>query len=153
MRGDILLYPAPTPAGIADRAIMLVTRSKITHCGLDLGDNQTIDARSGVGVTQHAIDGQPIVVDVRERGATEADITAGIAWVLERKGCKYSYASCANHLLPARCPLFVAAEHRFNCSQLMARYLDEIHIVDLGPLDDNPDRLAPGDIARVFGLS
>ncbi len=152
MRGDILLYRS---GGILkDRVVCAYTAGPFCHCEIDLGDGTTVGAHSEDGITrtrEHLLE-RRIVISLRDAAAAER-LEAGIAWVLQQVGEPFSWASVADLVLPARVStLLFGRSAVYNCSSLVARYLDLVGIHDLSQCQSRSKIASPNDIARVAGV-
>lgn len=152
MRGDILLYRS---GGILkDRVVCAYTAGPFCHCEIDLGDGTTLGAHSEDGITrtrEHLLE-RRIVISLQE-AATAERIESGITRVLQHIGEPFSWASVADLVLPARLStLLFGRSAVYNCSSLVARYLDLVGVHDRSQCESLSKIASPNDIARVAGL-
>lgn len=154
MRGDILLFRA-NPHSLVSRLIAWRTGGIFSHTAVDLGDGTMVEAVSE-GVCRDAVRYERSVA-IPLAAYTDAErIEAGIKWLLERvqEHAGYSYQDILNHLFFFRkLHIILAGEGDFDCSNLVARYLDITGGIDLGTLANNPDVVSPNDIFRAWQAS
>lgn len=152
MRGDILLYR--TGGILKDRVVCAYTAGPFCHCELDLGDGTTVGAHSEDGVScgpQRLLD-RIVVISLQGR-ATPERIEAGLAWVMERVGEPFSWASIADLALPSRLStLIFGRRSQYNCANLVAKYLEIAGGLELPYGKRPPMVISPNDIARAAGL-
>lgn len=151
MRGDILFY-SKDPRDMADQLIAWWTRGDAVHVGADLGDGTMIDARFKLGVSHHAIGSTRCVPFNLAAHTSSERIEAGIAFLFEQLGASYSELNIVDQVIPRWMSVTLHQRHAYDCSNLIARYLDIAGGVDLSPLDDSPDVITPNDLARCAGL-
>lgn len=143
MRGDLLFYPAS--ATFADHIIASVTQGPFVHVAVDLGDGTEISAHSEDGVNRRPLTASGLTV-LPARGF---DVEPGIRWLQRQVGTKYGYAMCLNSFLwRVGIPWRVYMVGRYNCSVLVAHYLEHIGC----DLSDDDEALSPNDLARALGV-
>lgn len=153
MRGDILLYRS---GGILkDRIVCAYTGGPFCHCEIDLGDGSCIGAHSEDGITRtpERMIERRVVISLQERTKPEY-IEAGIAWVMQHLGEPFSWASIADLVLPAPFSTLVFGRRsRYNCANLVAKYLEIAGGLDLTHGKRPPMIVSPNDIARAAKLA
>lgn len=166
MRGDVLFYSGG--GSLADRLISWRTHGPFVHVEVDLGDGTAIGSLSSSGVDQHPVDYTRAVV---YRPSLKPDeIEAGIAWLRSHVGDPYGWGDILNFVLTLfvpNSPLVLAQRHGFDCSDLVARYLEAAGGTNLGPQSENEtlsaqsarlarfdetSLLSPNDLARALGV-
>jgi hypothetical protein len=151
MRGDVLLYR--TGGILKDRIVCAYTAGPFCHGEIDLGDGSTVGAHSEDGISrthEHLLE-RRVVISLQDQARPER-IEAGIAWVLQRVGEPFSWASIADLALPAwLSTLFFGRRSDYNCASLIAQYLEIVGALKV-LCDKRATALAsPNDIARAFG--
>lgn len=152
MKGDILFYKGGPD--LPDRLICWCTHGPYVHCEVDLGDGTAIGSHWRTGVRRHPVD----VGSVPYRLDTSPDrIEAGITWLQCRVGDPYGIVDILDQiftLILPRSPIaFISQRHGFDCSDLVARYVDIAGGLNLGLFRDTPNLCTPNDLARLCGLS
>jgi len=150
MKGDILFYTSG--GGLFDRLICWRTRGPFVHCAVDLGDGTVIEShwRTGVRVNPVNYAGS----NVYSLPTTPSNIDAGIAWLHSHVGDPYGYSDILDQFLTLLLPhgLIVSQQHGFDCSDLVARFIQVAGGMELGSLLDTPSLISPNDLARHAGL-
>jgi hypothetical protein len=152
MRGDVLLYH--TGGILKDRVVCAYTNGPFCHCEIDLGDGTSVGAHSEDGIQRRpeALLHRRVVVSIQARTSPER-VEAGIAWVLERIGEPFSWASIGDLVLPSRLStLLFGRRSAYNCANLVAAYLEIAGGLDLPYGKRPPMIISPNDIARAAGL-
>lgn len=152
MRGDILLYKGGQ--SIADRLICWRTHGPFVHVEVELGDGTAIGSHWRTGVTRHPVDYSN---SVHYSLDTSSDrIEAGIAWLLSHVGDPYGIVDILDQiftLVIPRSPIaFLSQRHGFDCSDLVARYVEIAGGLNLGLFADTPNLVTPNDLARAAHL-
>lgn len=152
MRGDILLYRS---GGILkDRVVCAYSAGPFCHCEIDLGDGTTVGAHSEDGIARRpeAMLDRKVVIAIAEHTTPER-IDAGLAWVMLHVGEPFSWASIADLVVPAwLSTLLLGRRTRYNCANLVAKYLEIVGGLDVRFGKRPPMILSPNDIARSAGL-
>lgn len=152
MRGDIVLY---RNGGILkDRVVCAYTAGPFCHCEIDLGDGFCVGSHSedGISRTPEGLAERRVMISLQER-ATPERIEAGIAWVMERLGEPFSWASIADLVIaPWLSTLIFGRRTRYNCANLVASYLEIVGGLDITHGKRPPMIVSPNDIARAAGL-
>lgn len=145
MRGDLLFYPSS--GSLIDRIITIVTHGPFVHVAVDMGLAGEISAHSEDGVCR-----RPIPDDLPKLPSyslANTNTLLGINFLKEQIGKKYSYANGLNVVLKwLRIPWRIYHAKRFNCSSLVAHYLEHVGI----DLSDDDEALSPNDLARALGV-
>lgn len=146
MRGDLLFFPSS--GSLPDRIIASVTRGPFVHVAVDLGDGTDISAQPIGGVkVRPTIHSKPLT-----RLAIRGDIERGITFLQGELGNPYGYCNVLNAgLQRLGLPYRVSRLDRYDCSSLVARYLERVGIF-LGDLSEEPDSVSPNDLARALGV-
>lgn len=151
MRGDILLYRSS--GSLFDRLISWRTQGPFVHVAVDLGDGTMIDARLHEGVTRHAVQyGNTLHIPLSHY-TTPDRIEAGIAFLLKQvqDKAKYSLWDILDNIwLLHKLHLFIGESDAYDCSHLVAQYLDYTGGIDLGLLTTMLDSVSPNDIYRAW---
>lgn len=151
MRGDLLLCHGSGPLA---RLIQWRTQGPFDHVAIDLGrefqlgaEPDGIRARPLSALGPHV---QPIVV--RRFGATDAGIERGLTLVGHLLDDGYAYLDLLDDLFPRWLPVrpLLGQRKAVDCSDLVARYLDEAGILPLAELGADAKTVTPNDLARAF---
>lgn len=150
MKGDILFYKGGS--SISDALICWRTRGPFVHVAVDLGDGTVIEShwRTGVSVNPVNYDGS-IHYSLQ---TSPSQIEAGITWLHGHVGDPYGWSDILDQVFTLVLPhgLIVSQQHGFDCSDLVARYIEVAGGLDMGTLLDAPSLISPNDIARVAGI-
>jgi hypothetical protein len=112
-----------------------------------MGDNSEISAHSEDGIRRRPI---PNRADLTV--FTASDFTypvLGMNFLKELIGKRYGYANVLNAVLRRlHIPWRIYHVNRFDCSSLVAHYLEHVGI----DLSDDDEAISPNDVARALGL-
>lgn len=157
MRGDILLYVHD--GSLTSRLIAALTGGRFSHVAVQLDDSTSIEATDTKGVHKQDIqfpNREIVTVSVRDAGAKDEDIEAGIAFLESMLGSRYSYLDCLDALPPVKAlGVELVIRGHFDCSHLAAEYLKHVDckITDaLYPDTNGTAAVSPNDIARAAGV-
>jgi cell wall-associated NlpC family hydrolase len=147
VRGDILLYPSQ--GHWWEWFITTLTRGPYVHVSVDLGDGSNIAAHpSGVSRDWTGDDSWLTRVSVNTLTTDAQAVERGIKFLEAQLGKPYSWLDIVSAGLHAvGIPLFIGAVGHFDCSALVAAYLDLITPTDFTPVNDI---ISPNDIARAL---
>lgn len=150
MRGDILFYKGD--GTFAGALIQWRTRGPYIHVEVDLGDGTAIGAHWQTGVSQHPVDYSRATVYTLP--TTPERIETGIQFLQSCVGDPYSVRDILNQALTVFFPhLRLSPDaHAFDCSDLVAHYVELAGGLELGLLGKTPDLVSPNDLARHAGL-
>jgi hypothetical protein len=152
MRGDILLLKSG--GGARDRLVAFCTGGPYVHVDVDLGDGRMIGSHLKDGVAYRPVEfpERTSVISLGGRASAER-IEEGVAWMLARRGHRFSWASMADFIMPETWVTFLwGRQSIYNCANLVARYLQITGGLDLPYGKRPPMILTPNDIARAAGL-
>jgi uncharacterized protein YycO len=150
MRGDILFVRGGP--GLSDRLICWKTRGPFVHAAVDLGDGTVIESHWRTGVRVNPVNYAGSIA--YSLPTTTPKIEAGIAWLHSHVGDPYGWSDILDNIITLFLPrsLIVSQQHGFDCSDLVARYIDVAGGLELGSLLDAPSLISPNDLARSAGL-
>lgn len=153
MRGDILLVSG---AQVLDRFIQVYTWGKYSHVAIDLGWDQQLGAE-GDGVKPRPLRelGNPkrVTVVTLLNHASATDIERGLTFIRQQINDGYSYGDIFDDIFPAWFPgqPLIRQPHAYDCSDLVARYLDVIDVIPLSAwLESDAHTVSPNDLGRAF---
>lgn len=149
MRGDVLLYHDHDPIS---RLIQWRTHGPYNHVAIDLG-NDSIGESMLVEATIHGVTisggyGSPHLVSLPPSSVKEE----AILWLLKQVGTIYGWGDILDDILPSWLtwrPL-ISERNAYDCSHLVALYLDRAEILPLAELGGDAKTVTPNDLARAF---
>lgn len=145
MRGDILFWPAGN--SLSDRVISWFTKGPFVHVAVDMGDGTEISAHSEDGIRRRPIPNRDDLTVYSIGGYAET--LWGTMFLKEQIGKRYGFANVLNAILKrVRIPWRVFHVNRYDCSSLVAHYLEHCRI----DLSDDDEAISPNDLARGLGL-
>lgn len=152
MRGDILLYH--NDGSLPGNLIAFATHGPFIHAEVDMGDGSSIGA-----LTRGVVEYVP-TASARKRAVVvplnrpSSCIEHGLAWLHMQVGGSYGWVDIFNQaLLWLKLPkLFFFIPGTYDCSDLVARYVEIAGGLNLGNLAETPELCSPNDLARAAGL-
>lgn len=147
MRGDILFFRDPD---LISRIIQWWTSGPYNHVAVDMGDGTCIGALTR-GVSR--VPDSKAAARARPPFSTlpAEKLDAALAWLVEQEKVAYSWADIANNLLPKWLPVGLRFQQRraYDCSDLVARFLDLAEVLSLADLGGDADVVTPNDLYRA----
>ena len=151
MRGDILLYH---DTDLVSRLIQWWTRGPYNHVAIDLGNGTQLAAEpSGVKVRpfpQPTVPDQLRYVNIHAFYLQDEVVERGLALVMKQVNDGYSGADIIDDVFPSWFPIHLFQAHHYDCSDLVARYLDEIAVLPLADLGGDAATVTPNDLYRAL---
>lgn len=143
-RGDVLLYH---DNDLVSRLIQWRTHGPYNHVAVDIGGGKCIGAFPQ-GVME---------ADIREDVTfvplpSAPHLEDGLTWLTEQLKMRYSWSDILADALPSWGPfkLLFRQEDAYDCSDLVARYLDLAGVLPLAELGGDAQTVTPNDLARAF---
>lgn len=151
MRGDILLYH---DTDLLSRIIQWWTHGPYNHVAIQLDYNTQLAAEpDGVKVRplpESIKKDQIRLVAIHKLYLKDEVIERGLKLVYKLIGSGYSGADIVDDVFPAWFPIRLFQAHRYDCSDLVALYLDEIGVLPLAELGGDAQTVTPNDLARAL---
>lgn len=154
MRGDILLVHG---TGLVSQLIQWRTRGPFDHVAIDLGDGLQL------GAEPDGIRARPLselgpernisTISVAHYRNSAARVERGLRFIgALLDNASYSAADILDDVFPQWFPIrpLFAQLHAYDCSDLVARYLDEAGFLPLAEFGGDAKTVTPNDIARAF---
>lgn len=143
-RGDILLYHE---TDLVSRIIQWRTHGPYNHVAVDIGGGKCVGAyTSGVTATDIGID----VVFVPLPPSPHLE--DALQWLLAQLKSGYSWTDIVDDIFPSWLPIrpIFSQAHAYDCSDLVAQYLDRAGLLSLSELGGDAQTVTPNDLWRAF---
>lgn len=145
MLGDLLFF---SESDAISRLIQWWTAGPYNHVAVDMGDGTCIGALTrGVART---VDRKPAL---RVSLPTTPRLQPALDWLIEqeREHASYSWASIASAVFPSWLPVHIlfTQKHAYDCSDLVAQYLDRTGLIPLSELGGESTVITPNDLYRA----
>ena len=154
LNGNVLLFKST--GKWYEQVICRVTGGPFCHVEVALTNTSMIGARvDGINVHPLPTDTEPYVaIDILPYVDGEADIARALTWALAQRGKQYGWTDIvwqAVKFLAPNNPLRWGVEGRWDCSDLVTRYLQQAGVILPEEFSD-PYCNTPCDIGRIFGV-
>jgi hypothetical protein len=151
--GDLLLFRSS--GTWYEKLICFATRGPYVHVSVVIDNGMTIAAFPH-GIAKVPIPSIPSAytrVDIRQYVKSEANVRAGMLWLVQQAGKAYGWWDIVfqgfKFLIPGL-TLKVVERGHFDCSDLACRYLQAVGVPGAEDLD--PYEVSPNDLARFLGI-
>lgn len=153
MRGDMLLFRS---SGVwYERLVEYFTHGPFVHVEVDMGDGTSIGA-IWTGIERHLIPPEDLFERAPVQAESDEQLEDGLIFLASEVGHHYGFLDIANQALKIlRSPIYLGAQERYDCSDLVARYVamcDGPVYRGLGDLSQEPHMVTPNDLGRAAGL-
>lgn len=149
MRGDLLFVQG---SSWVSRLIQWRTHGPYDHVAIDLGSGVQLGAEpEGIKARPLAELGPSDALLRVSLGLSPAWWAKGYTFLGQFIDSGYSAADILDDLFPSWLPLrlLFAQTHAYDCSDLVARYLDELGIIPLAELGGDAKTVTPNDLYRA----